>query len=97
MGNVTIDTDFTKVYYPSEWLIEGGPPYGTMDCPDFNEAALSMTEPLSIVRTQGGENGLPWKVIMEGRVMMECVDPKDAANYVEGYMHELDAWVARQH
>jgi hypothetical protein len=101
MGNVTISTSETEIYYPSDWLIDGGPPPETMSCPNFritDENAMSM---LSIIWEDFGQNQGRWVVLAgdgevgERFVVMHSTNYKDVATYFSQYMERLERWLQK--
>lgn len=91
MGNTPISTKNTTIYYPSDWLIEGGPTFEQMGCPEIDQAADDRVIPLGIVYNEKtGYFGL----VQQGFVMMESKDRLDIAGYVKDYVEGLQNWVA---
>src|SRR6516225_11875529 len=87
MGNVTISTTETTIYYPSDWLVEGGPPYDVMGCPDDDTNDDDPKLVLAMDRlTQH------WQIIDNGKVVMDSTNKVDIAKYFTDYMFGIESW-----
>jgi hypothetical protein len=91
MGNVTISTKDTEIYYPSDWLIEGGPPFETMHCPEFIEN--EDVQPLQVIYNAQTRF---FGVTHNGFIVMESKEPSDLAKYIKQYMEAFQDWVTEQ-
>lgn len=93
MGNTTISNSETEIYYPSSWLVLGGPPMEDR-CPDaeitFDQPQLGVVldVPTMLWRVYEGHPG-------EGpvRIVMESTNIKDVAQYFTEYMAELKQYL----
>jgi hypothetical protein len=90
MGNVTISTIDTTIYYPSDWLIEGGPPFETMDCPKGMISDDDTLIPLELIYN---DNTKFFGLQMCGFIVMESKEPQDLAKYVKDYVEAFQDWV----
>lgn len=94
MGNVTVSTDDTEIYYPSDLLAHGGPPYEVMGCPEVEPTTEQATAQLSIIMDMPQQGEVWWKVcygdLREAPlvVVMESRNPINVALYLEEYMLE---------
>lgn len=91
MGNTPISTSTTNIYYPSNWLIEGGPP-PNVNCP-INDADNSWAadNDISITIREGKEK--PWWVVCQDRILMETSEPSEVAAYILSYTNEYRDWL----
>lgn len=93
MGNVPVSTSDTEIYYPSDWLIEGGPPFNVMACPKLHEQFGDDVEPLQVIyNTKTRYFG----VVHNEHIVMESKDPEVMANYVKQYAVAFKLWVDEQ-
>ena len=90
MGNVPISTKETTLYYPTDWLIEGGPTFEAMGCPETQLETDDTIFPLSIVHN--AKTGF-FGCTQQGFVLMESTNPKDIAQYVQEYVSSLQGWI----
>jgi hypothetical protein len=91
MGNVTISTNRTTIYYPSDWLIEGGPPFETMECPEVIED--EDVQPLQVIYNSKTKF---FGITHNGFIVMESKDRLDIAGYIKDYVEGFQNWVAEQ-
>lgn len=91
MGNTTISTKDTEIYYPSDWLIEGGPTFESMNCPKPDVGMDDTNIPLTLVYNQ--KNGF-FGVVMNGFILMESKDARDLTKYISDYVQSFQEWVA---
>lgn len=89
MGDTTISTKNTEIYYPSDWLIEGGPPFETMNCPQPNVEGVDQQK-LEIIYN---DNTKYFGVVCGGFIVMESKDVRDLATYVGDYAMAFRNWV----
>lgn len=89
MGSTPVSGKDTIIYYPSDWLIEGGPTFEQMGCPEV-EIKDDTQLPLTII--YNAKTG--WFGIMQQNfVMMESRDRLDIAGYVKDYVEGLQTWI----
>ena len=93
MGDVTVSTRNTSIYYPSDWLVDGGPPLDTMGCPLANEDENDEDLPLKLIYNKDTRY---FGIVQEGRVLMESKDRLDIAGYIKDYVEKLQLWVQEQ-
>ena len=93
MGNVTVSTTRTEIYYPSDWLIEGGPPFESMSCPKLEDQVDDDTEVLAIIYNPRTKY---FGVTQNGFIVMESLDRLDIAGYIKDYVEKLQLWVQEQ-
>lgn len=91
MGDVTISTNDTTIYYPSDWLIEGGPTFESMGCPEpeFIQEGEDV-EPLQVIYNKRTKF---FGVAHNGFIVMESKESKDLGKYIQEYMKGLQDWV----
>jgi hypothetical protein len=95
VGNVTISTSETEIYYPSDWLVEGGPPFEVMNCP-INDANNSWDDEDALMLVRRDTSDKPWRVVQKGMVLMETSNHADAMMYMLSYMVKYELWKAEQ-
>jgi hypothetical protein len=96
MGNVTISTEETTIYWPSDWLVDGaGTTFTDMGCPKMTLDEADMFSILSIVFDI---DDATWRVytgdLAEGEViiLMESKNYKDIATYFTDFMIKTKQW-----
>jgi hypothetical protein len=95
MGNVTISTSETNIYWPSDWLVDGsGATYEVMGCPKLT---IDETVSFSVVAIAFDIDNAKWQVIVGGEgeeatVVMESTNYKDVATYLLEYMQKTRQW-----
>lgn len=88
-----IGTTNTVVYYPTELLIEGGPPFNTYGCPHVEMQQDDVDVPLRLVyNTQTRFFG--WAML--DRLVMESKEPKDLTRYITDYVEGFQQFVKDQ-
>lgn len=95
MGNVTVSTKNTQVYYPTDWLIEGGPPFESTEAIPNDDAAYAYEdiEPLQVIYNKTTEY---FGITHNHYIVMESKDPRDVAQYVLDYVEGFKQWVEDQ-
>lgn len=93
MGSVTVSTTDTEIYYPSDWLIEGGPTFESMSCPKVDDQIDEDVEPLQVIYNPRTRY---FGVTHNGFIVMESKNPEDLADYVREYTQEFKSWVTEQ-
>lgn len=93
MGNVTVSTTRTEIYYPSDWLIEGGPPFESMSCPKLEDQVDDDTEVLGIIYNPRTKY---FGVTRNGFIVMESLDRLDIAGYIKDYIEGFQNFAAEQ-
>jgi hypothetical protein len=102
MGNVTISTTETEIYYPSDWLVDGGPPPAFMGCPPITSQILNEESAMNMVKIvweDFGQNSGRWNVIAghpdsgEAFIVMQSTNYKDVATYFAQYMAKFERWL----
>lgn len=93
MGNCTISTRDTSIYYPSDWLVDGGPPLNTMGCPEANVTEDDEDLPLKLIYNKGTKY---FGIVVNEHIVMESKDRQDIAGYVKDYVEKLQLWVSEQ-
>jgi hypothetical protein len=89
MGREVVDKKNTQIYYPSDWLVEGGPTFESANCPKFQED--EDVEPLQIIYNKTTK----YFGVTQGEfIVMESKDRQDVAEYVKDYIEGFQNWVA---
>lgn len=106
MGNVTIYTSETQIYWPSDWLIDGtGATPESMGCPEITSQILNdETKPtmLTVIRDDYGSNAGRWVVmagdgeVSERFIVMHSTNWKDVLQYFMDYMYRFETWLQEQ-
>ena len=96
MGNTPISTSETEIYYPSDWMIEGGPTFGSMGCPTILRDPSDFLS-ISLVNI---ELETRWRIVItspidpgEMVVLAESTNKKDIVKYFMDYMESFDKWL----
>jgi hypothetical protein len=89
MGKSTISTTDTEIYYPSDWLIDGGPPFDVMSCPKAEDQTDDEQKLGIIYNTKTQYFG----IVCQGYIVMESKEAKDLAKYIQDYAYEYQYWV----
>lgn len=94
MGNIIVSTENLAIYYPSDWLIEGGATFESMSCPPslVHASDGGDVEPLQIIYNKDTKF---FGVTHNGFVVMEAKNAADVAKYVQEYVQEFQEWVAQ--
>lgn len=79
----------TTIYYPSDWLIEGGPPLDVMSCPIAKDQADDEQKLEIIYNTKTKYFG----IVCQGYIVMESKDRLDFAGYLKDYVEAYQYWV----
>lgn len=100
MGNTPISVPETEIYYPSDWLVNGGPPFNTMNCPDYEvdedcdgHSVLSIVYDWDIKKwyVLSGLHGADAET-RRGTVVMESTNLYDVSEYFRSYMASVKRW-----
>ena len=86
MGNVLVSTDETEIYYPTKWLVDGGPTYGAVGCPTRSKDDEWRVDELSL--SWNPENGR-WAIIQQNNVVMESSNMIDVLQFYKDFMQDL--------
>lgn len=96
MGDVTISTEETTIYWPSDWLVNGaGTTFNDAGCPKLDIGEEDMFSILSIVFDF---DDATWRVytgdLNEGDVivLMKSTNYKDVATYFSDFMQKTKQW-----
>lgn len=92
MGDVTVSTNDTFIYYPSNWLIEGGPPFESMSCPKAEPGYDDLAIPLELIYNSRTEY---FGISMLDFILIESTNAKDIAKYVQDYVQGFQDWLAK--
>jgi len=88
-----IGTKNTIVYYPTEYLINGGPPFTTLGCPHVELEHDDIDVPIRLVyNTETKFFG--WAML--DRLLMESKEPKDLARFITDYVEGFQEFVKDQ-
>jgi len=93
MGNITISTSETSIYYPADWLVTGGSPYATMGCPDDTQDDYDDDFLLKLVYN---ETSGKWQVIETSSILMESMNKRDVVKYFLDFMEAMEWWLYEQ-
>ena len=93
MGNVTISTNDTTIYYPSDWLIDGGPTFESMQCPPAEVDEDDADLPLKLIYNQRTKY---FGIVQQGHIVMESKSSRDIATYFGDYVMRMREWVQEQ-
>lgn len=92
MGNVTVSTSRTQIYYPSDWLIDGGPTFESMGCPEPKVGAWDV-DTLKLIYNKDTRY---FGIVHNGAIVMESTDRLDIADYVKDYVEKFQMFVQEQ-
>ena len=85
-----IDTTETRVYYDSDWMIDGGPTFE--NCPQV-EYECTERQALQLCIDNSGEW---WQIVYNDLVLMESTNRKDVLRYFNEYMAKFENWIFEQ-
>lgn len=92
MGNTPIQTTHTNIHYPSDWLVQGGPPFESVGAPPAETEVTDEDMMSSLAVVWSDEQ---WKLIYgtaeysEPVIVMESTNIQDVLTYFKEYMEGL--------
>lgn len=88
----------TDIYYPTEMLVDGGPPF-EVNCPPVPLAHINEDLPIKLSCTlkqhPSGAPFVQFYVHAHDRVLMETDVPEDVAQYFKDYTQRVKDWATK--
>lgn len=89
----------TDVYYPTNLLVDGGPPF-EVNCPPVPKEHVNDDLPIKLSCAlkrypQSGIAYVQFYIHAHDRVLMETDNPMDVASYFRSYCDQVEDWARK--
>jgi hypothetical protein len=82
-----------KIYYPPDYLVEGGPTFD-VNCPPVPKHHEDENLPLKLSCTLGADGKIKFYIHAQGRILAEGDEQPPILAYLKAYMNGVRRWAA---